>query len=327
MARRHRGEDHNEEVYDFTSNDGVDYLSHLTEHNNTQEDAGDADDDQPSGRYSSRGKGRRSTAKQETQYYDEQGMAYGAQSVSVREAKGAVIPKGKVATHQLLCLQMYKFMSHPKFGPAIRDAGIKVNDLDKKTVSELEALVQRCRVTAMGAGTQGGAIHYIAQFGCQGIEATVNKSGKADLTGFANRVNADPEAQNLIDLLAIDYGMQMNIPLPAQVAMCLGKIAVTTAGENKIKAEMQSGAARLQQEMLQKKAQQQQQQQIQQPQIQQPLIQMQPLVPMNNIASPPAAAAPLTGRLSQEPAISSNPRFTGNLASGIHQSTRPVYTS
>ncbi len=174
----------------------------------------------------------------------------GSKAVTVR------IPKDKVGQHQLLCLQLYAYASHERFAPAIRQAGLRVIDLDKKTVPQLEELLQRCRIIGMNSlGTSGGMLHQGAWAGCNFVEKMAPKR-ICDLTGFAERVCMDEEAKLLMDLASIDYGFASSMPLPIRIASCIGRIGMRVAAENQALVAAQSNAAGLQRELDQMRQQQ-----------------------------------------------------------------------
>lgn len=164
------------------------------------------------------------------------------------KAKPARIAADQVKYHQEMCMKLNAFALHPRFGPPIKTAGLKVVDIDCKSVKELEELLNRCRVVAMNSGSNGGMMHQMAYGACKTVEV-MSPPRLCDLTGFAARVDEDEEAKMLLDLAAIDYGFATSMPLPIRIASCLGKIGMKVASENKALVEARAGAARLRQEL------------------------------------------------------------------------------
>ncbi len=260
-------------VFDFRGNDGSDYLNWI------QPEPVADEQNAPAPAQSSSGRGRvgneddyildyraaQSTSKTrggkragETDLIPYSTAATSNNDAGNSSKAGAVvrIPKDKVAQHQLLCLKIYAFASHERFAPAIRQSGLRVMDLDKKTMPQLEELLQRCRVVALNSsGTNGGMLHQMAWGSCRTIEAMAPKK-ICDLTGFAERVDHDEEAKLLMDLAAIDYGFASSMPLPVRIASCLGRIGMRVAAENQALAAAQSNAAGLQKELDQMRQQQ-----------------------------------------------------------------------
>jgi hypothetical protein len=115
------------------------------------------------------------------------------------------IPAKSVAEHQSLMLTLQRYAASQRFAPMLRDAGLKLTNLESKTVAELKSLQIRVRTVCSSDGGTTGIVSNIIIGGSAVIENTMPKK-LMDLDGFASSLSTDPEFAAVCEMLELDMG-------------------------------------------------------------------------------------------------------------------------
>lgn len=142
------------------------------------------------------------------------------------------IPNKSVAEHQTLMLTLQRYAASERFAPVLRDAGLKLTNLDSKTVAELKTLQIRVRTVCSSGGSATGLLSNMILGGSAVIESKMPKK-LMDLDGFSSSLSSDPEFAAICEMLELDMGFAAAMTPMQRMGMCLGKHAVKVNGINK----------------------------------------------------------------------------------------------
>ncbi len=146
-----------------------------------------------------------------------------------------------------------------RFSPMLKNAGLKLTNLESKTVAELKTLQVRVRTVCSSSGGSSGALYQGILMGTAAVERMAPKR-ILDLDGYAASLRADPEFEAISEMLELDLGWASSMTPMQRMALCLGKNAMTIAAVNRQKTQLLAGLI-AQQQMAQMAQQQQKQQQ------------------------------------------------------------------
>jgi len=205
------------------------------------------------------------------------------------------IPMKQAAEHQTLMMCLQRYAASERFAPMLKNAGLKLTNLESKTAAELKTLQVRVRTVCSSSGGSSGALYQGILMGAAGVERMAPKR-IIDLDGYSASLRADPEFEAISEMLELDLGWASSMSPMQRMALCLGRNAMSVAAMNRQKSQLMAGLI-AQQQMAQ---QQQQQQQQQQP-----------------TREPPAVSAPQSE--------SDPPRFAENAPQIVRAGTVPVY--
>jgi len=152
---------------------------------------------------------------------DEEGDAQGA-SVNKK------IPTKQVAEHQQLILCLQRYSSSQRFAPMLRNAGLKLINLETKSVAELKDLQTRVRTICCSGGGANGWLGTGILVACGGVEKVTEKKVPKhvmDLSGFQNSLQADPEYDAVCEMIELDMGWASSMTPMQRLGLCLGKHA------------------------------------------------------------------------------------------------------
>lgn len=190
------------------------------------------------------------------------------------------IAASKAGEHQMLMMTLQRYAASQRFAGLIQNSGVKLTNLESKTVAELKVLQVRVRtICSSGTGTSGFVSSGIIAT-CKVAAATIPKK-YMDLDGMSEALQADPEFANLSEMIELDIGFLASMTPMQRMAWCLGRTAVTTNGMNRAR------------DALIHKLTEQQAQSRQAPPP--PVLQQAPIV-QPNIALEPTAAQPIRSR-------------------------------
>jgi hypothetical protein len=147
------------------------------------------------------------------------------------------IPTKSVAEHQTLMLTLQRYAASERFAPVLRDAGLKLTNLDSKTVAELKTLQIRVRTICSSGGSSTGLLSNMILGGSAVVESRMPKK-IMDLDGFSSSLSTDPEFAAICEMLELDMGFASAMTPMQRMGMCLGKHAVKVNGINKSRDEM-----------------------------------------------------------------------------------------
>lgn len=150
------------------------------------------------------------------------------------EPSSKKIPPKQVAEHQtlLMCLQRYNLSE--RFGPMCKTAGLKLTNLEGKTVAELKQLQTRVRTVCSSSGSNTGMLYQGILTGASVFEKMVPKR-VADLEGYQASLRTDPEFEAIAEMLELDMGFASNMTPMQRMGLCLAKNAANVAAMNKTK--------------------------------------------------------------------------------------------
>ena len=179
------------------------------------------------------------------------------ESAGEYEPANKKIPAKQVAEHQSLMMILQRYAASERFAPKIAGAGVKLTNLESKTVAQLKELQTRvrtiCSCTASATGVLGTGI----LMGCGVIETSAPKR-LIDLTGFQSSVGADPEYAALCEQIELDMGFMSTMSPVMRLTFCLGKHAASIANQNNARNTLLARLIAQQQSQQQQTAVQQQ---------------------------------------------------------------------
>jgi hypothetical protein len=193
------------------------------------------------------------------------------------------IPAKQVEEHQNLMLTLQRYNASERFSPMLKQAGLKLNNLESKTVAELKTLQTRVRTVCSSGGGASGMLGAGILTSCSIIEAKCPKR-ILNLDGYAASLHADPEFHAVAEMLELDMGFGTSMSPLQRMGLVLGKQAFAVNSMNRKREEMLN------------RLQQQQQQQQQAAPVPSSIV---PPKGASDIASskPPQAAEPRPGSM------------------------------
>jgi hypothetical protein len=197
------------------------------------------------------------------------------------------IPASKAGEHQSLMMTLQRYAASQRFAGLIQSAGVKLTNLESKTIAELKVLQVRVRTICSSSGRTSGFVSSGIIATCKVAAVTIPKKFM-DLDGMGERLEADPEFTDLSEMIELDIGFLASMTPMQRMAMCLGKTAFATNSMNRARDAMI--VKLLEQQQLQ--GQFNHVQPVQQPP---PVVQEAPLV-QPNIAPEPTAQQPIRSR-------------------------------
>ncbi len=147
------------------------------------------------------------------------------------------IPPKQVADHQKLLLCLQRYAASARFAPMLKDAGLKMTNLESKTVAELKQLQTRVRTVCSSSGGASGMLYQGILVGATGVEKVAPKR-LVNLDGFAASLRADPEFEAVAEMLELDMGFASSMTPMQRMAWCLGKNAMIVAAMNAHKKQL-----------------------------------------------------------------------------------------
>lgn len=151
------------------------------------------------------------------------------------EVKKAKIPKGKIAEHQTLIIQIQQHASSKRFKDAIDQSGLKLTNLENKTIGDLKELLSRIKVVAQNVSSGDGGIVSNAILG--GAWLVEKKAGGA-LDGYQAALQNNDVFLNNIEMMEIDLGVRHMMKPWMHVASALTTTAMGVYGQNKARKEI-----------------------------------------------------------------------------------------
>ena len=148
------------------------------------------------------------------------------------------VPLKQVGEHQQLMNTLNAYAASERFHPILDKCGIKIKDLNSKSLAELKELRERVRACCANSGGSGQMVAVGMLGMCSVVEATTPKK-LADLTGYRAVVERNPEFHALSEMIALDSGFLTNMSPIQKMIMCLGlsaaEVAATNAAKNQVK--------------------------------------------------------------------------------------------
>jgi hypothetical protein len=141
------------------------------------------------------------------------------------------IPPKQVAEHQSLMMILQRYAASERFAPKIAAAGVKLTNLESKSVAQLKELQTRVRTVCSSTAGTNGMLGTGILMGCAAVEAAAPKR-IVDLTGFQASVGNDPEYAALCEQIELDMGFMSTMSPTLRLTMCLGKHAAVIANQN-----------------------------------------------------------------------------------------------
>lgn len=185
------------------------------------------------------------------------------------------IPAKSVAEHQTLMLTLQRYAASQRFAPMLKEAGLKLTNLESKTVAELKSLQIRVRTVCSSDAGATGFVSSMILGGSSVVESRMPKK-LMDLDGFSSSLSSDPEFAAVCEMLELDMGFAAAMTPMQRMGVCLGKHAIKVNGINKSRDKM-----------LQDLMAQQARQQQQQPAVYQPVFQVAPPPPPAPVLAAP----------------------------------------
>ena len=154
------------------------------------------------------------------------------------------IPLKQVQEHQNLTNQLNGYAASVRFKPVIDQCGIKIKDLQNKSVAELKELRERVRACCANSSGTTGLLAQTTLFGCSQLETYMPKK-VCDLDGYRKAVESNPEFHKLAEMIELDSGYAASMTPMQRMAFCLGGAAMTVAAGNAQKRILHSAQEKL----------------------------------------------------------------------------------
>jgi hypothetical protein len=168
--------------------------------------------------------------------------------------KQAKIPAKQVAEHQQLLMCLQRYAASARFAPMCKEAGLKLSNLETKSVAELKSLTTRVRTVCSSGGGASGMLYQGILTGARLVEKAAPKR-LVNLDGYAASLRADPEFEAVAEMLELDWGFASTMTPMQRMGWCLGKHAFSVSSMNAEKSKLLANLIAQQQAM---QAQQQQ---------------------------------------------------------------------
>ena len=163
-------------------------------------------------------------------------------------SKQAKIPSKQVAEHQQLLMCLQRYAASARFAPMLKDAGLKLTNLESKSVAELKQLQTRVRTVCSSSGGASGLLYHGIVTGAAVVEKMAPKR-LVDLDGFTASLRADPEFEAVAEMLELDMGFAATMSPMQRMGVCLAKNAASVVHMNSQKNKMLTALLAQQQEM------------------------------------------------------------------------------
>jgi len=151
--------------------------------------------------------------------------------------KSAKVPAKQVAEHQQLLMCLQRYAASARFAPMLKEAGLKLTNLEIKTVAELKQLQIRVRTVCSSSGAASGMLYQGILGGAAVVEKIAPKR-LMDLDGYAAALRADPEFEAVAEMLELDLGYAAAMSPLQRMGLCLGKNALNVAAMNSKKNKL-----------------------------------------------------------------------------------------
>jgi hypothetical protein len=142
------------------------------------------------------------------------------------------IPANKAGEHQSLMLTLQRYAASQRFAGLIANAGVKLTNLESKTLAELKVLQVRVRTICSAGGGSAGVVSGGIVYTCGVAEAMIPKRF-ADLEGMGESLQADPEFQLVSEMIELDLGFASSMTPMQRMGLCLSKHAYATHKMNR----------------------------------------------------------------------------------------------
>jgi len=142
------------------------------------------------------------------------------------------IAVGKAGEHQTLMMTLQRYAASQRFAGLISNAGVKLTNLESKTIAELKVLQVRVRTVCSNGGRSSGFVSAGIITACKVAAAKIPKRF-ADLDGMGESLQADPDFLDLSEMLELDMGFLSSMSPMQRMAWCLGTHAVSTNNMNR----------------------------------------------------------------------------------------------
>jgi hypothetical protein len=160
----------------------------------------------------------------------------GEEEGEATDGKRVKIPAKQVAEHQTVMMNLQRY-TISRFAPRLKEAGLKLTNLESKSLAELKSLQTRARtVCSSGCGSTGMLYSGILT-GASVVEKMAPKRFM-NLDGFSAALRADPEFEDLAELIDLDMGFASSMSPLQRMALCMGKNALTVNAMNRQKNQL-----------------------------------------------------------------------------------------
>ena len=143
--------------------------------------------------------------------------------------------------HQNLLLILHRYTINDRFKDFLKEHGfdLKKMNLQKKSCSELEELINRVRLT-VNSKHENGFIDSLIAGAVQGSETmiTTMSRGKIDLRGLRNELYQNEEFLDLVEQLKLEHLSFVRIDPRLRLTMIVMQTAVRIASINKMTSNM-----------------------------------------------------------------------------------------
>lgn len=157
------------------------------------------------------------------------------QDIPMRGEKKPNIKLKNVQEHQNLINTLNGYASSQRFRPILDSCGVRIRDLETKSIAELKELRERVRACCLNSGGTG-IVSKVALMGCGTLEKVVPKR-LANLDGYTMAVANNPEFHALAEMIELDSGFRTSMTPMQRMMWCLGSTAASVAAQNNMKAK------------------------------------------------------------------------------------------
>lgn len=124
----------------------------------------------------------------------------------------AKIAKKDLERHSELMMQLNKYMIHPSFGATIREYGLSTNNLQSKSLAQLEELMARIEFVISNRNGGGGLYKSGALLFCGKVEESALLANLIDLEGYTVQLAMNKEWSDAMDQIEIQKGLNTSSP-------------------------------------------------------------------------------------------------------------------
>lgn len=142
------------------------------------------------------------------------------------------IPANKAGEHQTLMMILQRYAASQRFAGLIQNSGVKLTNLESKTLAELKALQVRVRTICSSGTSTAGFVSGGIITACKVAACKIPKR-YADLDGMGESLQADPEFMDISEMIELDIGFLTSMTPMQRMAWCLGKHAIGTNNMNR----------------------------------------------------------------------------------------------
>lgn len=143
--------------------------------------------------------------------------------------------------HQNLLLILHRYMINDRFSDFLKQHGfdLKKMNLQKKSIAELEELINRVRLT-VNSKHENGFVDGLIEGAIQGSETLITKvsRGQLDLTGLKSELYQNEEFLDLVEQLKLEHLSFIKIDPKIRLAMIVMKTAMRVVAINKLANNM-----------------------------------------------------------------------------------------